>query len=100
MSKYEQLAEQIVHHIGGKDNIASVVHCATRLRFKLVQSNKADAEKIKALTGVITVVESGGQFQVVIGNTVPDVYKAIVTHTGVETNSDATPEADGNLMNK
>ncbi|WP_416261363.1 PTS beta-glucoside transporter subunit IIABC [Gibbsiella quercinecans] len=75
--KYEQLASEILAGVGGRDNIKSLVHCATRLRFKLRDNQQADAEALKKNAGVIMVVESGGQFQVVIGNHVGDVYAAI-----------------------
>lgn len=74
---YEQLADDIIKTVGGAGNVASVIHCATRLRFKLHNSAQADKEQTKALDGVITAVESGGQYQVVIGNHVNDVFKAI-----------------------
>ncbi|MDX7987487.1 PTS beta-glucoside transporter subunit IIABC [Xenorhabdus sp. 12] len=75
--KYRSLAQEIIIDVGGKENIVSLIHCATRLRFKLKNRALADIDKIKANTGVITVVESGGQFQVVIGNNVGEVYQAI-----------------------
>ena len=71
------LAQDILNRVGGKENIVSLVHCATRLRFKLKDNGKADAEGLKANPGVIMVVESGGQFQVVIGNHVHDVWLAV-----------------------
>lgn len=63
--------------MGGEENVVSVVHCATRLRFKLRDRSQADKDAIMALPGVITVVESGGQFQVVVGNNVPQTYAAL-----------------------
>ena len=75
--KYQELANDILRHIGGKENIKSLVHCATRLRFKLYDSSKANPEALKAHPGIIMVVESGGQFQVVIGNHVHDVWLAV-----------------------
>ncbi|WP_118986661.1 PTS transporter subunit EIIC [Photorhabdus sp. CRCIA-P01] len=75
--RYESLAEKIVSAIGGKENISSLVHCATRLRFKLKDSSLANSELLKQTAGIITVVESGGQYQVVIGSHVGDVYDDI-----------------------
>lgn len=75
--EYKALAQDILNRVGGKENIVSLVHCATRLRFKLKDNGKADAEGLKANPGVIMVVESGGQFQVVIGNHVHDVWLAV-----------------------
>ena len=66
----------------------SLVHCATRLRFKLKDSKKADAEGLKANPGVIMVVESGGQFQVVIGNHVHDVWLAVRSEAGLTDDSE------------
>ena len=75
--KYEALASEILAGVGGRDNVKSLVHCATRLRFKLRDSRRADAAALKKNPGVIMVVESGGQFQVVVGNHVADVYNAV-----------------------
>jgi len=71
---YEKLAGDIIAAAGGKDNIAEVAHCATRLRLVLKETPAGAKEKVGAMAGVITVVESGGQFQVVIGTHVTDVY--------------------------
>lgn len=90
--EYQALAKEILSHVGGKENITSLVHCATRLRFKLKEMKKADAEGLKANPGVIMVVESGGQFQVVIGNHVHDVWQAVRNEAGL---TDDTPVAAG-----
>lgn len=79
--EYKILAEEILSGVGGRENVKSLVHCATRLRFRLKDNSKADAELLKRNPGVIMVVESGGQFQVVIGNHVGDVFNAL-NHTG------------------
>ncbi|GAA5108232.1 PTS beta-glucoside transporter subunit IIABC [Orbus sasakiae] len=76
--KNKELAESIIKNVGGKDNVMSLVHCATRLRFVLKDNTIASAETLKKQKGVIMVVESGGQFQVVIGNNVNDVYNDIM----------------------
>ncbi|PJN65002.1 PTS system beta-glucoside-specific EIIBCA component [Paenibacillus sp. GM1FR] len=73
-----KLAQNIVDRVGGKDNIQSLTHCATRLRFVLNDNRKADAEILENTAGILKVVESGGQFQVVVGNDVSEVYKHIV----------------------
>ncbi|MCT6888857.1 MAG: beta-glucoside-specific PTS transporter subunit IIABC [Lactobacillus sp.] len=75
---YEDLSREIIADVGGKDNVISVVHCTTRLRFKLKDMKKANDDKLKATDGVISVVKSGGQYQVVIGNNVADVYDTLV----------------------
>lgn len=76
--KYEQLAKDILENVGGKENVSSVVHCVTRLRFKLKDEGNANTEVLKNMDGVVTVMKSGGQYQVVIGNHVPDVYAAVL----------------------
>lgn len=79
---YDQLAKTIIKDFGGKDNVNSVVHCATRLRFKLKDEKKADDDALKNTDGVVTVVKAGGQYQVVIGNKVADVYDAVLKEGG------------------
>lgn len=74
MSKYENLAKDILRLVGGVDNVNFVMHCATRLRFTLKDINKPDTEAIEALKGVITVVIKNGQYQVCICPEVIDVY--------------------------
>jgi PTS system beta-glucosides-specific IIC component len=76
--KYASIAEEVLRGVGGKDNVRSLTHCATRLRFVLVDPSRADKATVESTSGVITVVEAGGQFQVVIGNTVGHVYEAVV----------------------
>ena len=75
---YEELAKKIIDNVGGKENINSVTHCITRLRFKLKDEEKANTEVLKNMDGVVTVMKSGGQYQVVIGNHVPDVYEQVL----------------------
>lgn len=79
---YQDISNQILKYIGGKDNVTSVVHCATRLRFKLKDEHRADTERLKAVAGIITVVQSGGQYQVVVGNNVNGVYNEIIKVVG------------------
>lgn len=73
----EKTAQQILASIGGEANISSLVHCATRLRFKLKDTSSADKAVTTDIDGVISVVESGGQYQVIIGNRVSEVFNAI-----------------------
>ncbi|MDF7668706.1 MULTISPECIES: beta-glucoside-specific PTS transporter subunit IIABC [unclassified Lactobacillus] len=75
---YEDLSQKIITNVGGKDNVASVVHCTTRLRFKLKDEKKANDDAMKSTDGVISLVKSGGQYQVVIGNNVADVYDTLI----------------------
>lgn len=70
------LAENILRLVGGETNVSTLVHCATRLRFKIVEHGKVDVAALEALEGVITVINASGQLQVVIGNRVPEVYRA------------------------
>ncbi|MEW4353900.1 beta-glucoside-specific PTS transporter subunit IIABC [Streptococcus pneumoniae] len=75
---YSELAKDIIEHVGGKDNVINLRHCVTRLRFLLKDVGKADTDYLKKREGIVTVVEAGGQYQVVIGNHVPDVYGAVL----------------------
>ena len=72
--KYEQLAKDIVGLVGGEKNVRNLIHCQTRLRFDLYEASKANVAELKALNGVAGVINSGGQFQVVIGTHVSEVY--------------------------
>lgn len=74
MGKYSQLAKEIIANVGGKENIISLEHCVTRLRFQLKDEAKAKDGILKNMDGVITVMKAAGQYQVVIGNHVPEVY--------------------------
>ena len=76
-SKYDGLARIIIQNVGGKSNVISLTHCITRLRFKLRDESKANTEILKNTDGIVTVMKSGGQYQVVIGNHVPDVYEVV-----------------------
>lgn len=97
-----ELARDIVAGVGGADNIVSLMHCATRLRFKLKDDGKAQPEKLKNMAGIIMVVESGGQFQVVIGNHVADVFKAVneVTGAGDKPHQDASTDKKDSFLNR
>ncbi|WP_303984302.1 beta-glucoside-specific PTS transporter subunit IIABC [Niallia circulans] len=100
--KYEQLAKDIIANVGGKENVSSVVHCITRLRFKLKDESKANTEVLKNMDDVVTVMKSGGQYQVVIGNHVPDVYKAVVSVGGFQNQQPVEEEEGpkGSLFNR
>lgn len=92
--KYDKLARQIVQDVGGADNTNSLIHCITRLRFYLKDESKADDEKIKNLDGVIDVMHAQGQYQVVIGTEVGDVYDAAIKQLGPDfADDDATARA-------
>lgn len=83
MAKYTELAQDILAHVGGKENVSSVKHCVTRLRFHLKDESKADTDYLQKRDGVVTVVKAGGQYQVVIGNHVPDVYDEVLKVGGL-----------------
>ncbi len=101
MGKYESLAKEIVRNVGGKDNVISLTHCITRLRFKLKDESIARDDVLKNMEGVVTVMKSGGQYQVVIGNHVPDVYADVMPILGLEERSaEAEETSGGNLFNR
>lgn len=102
MGKYEALATEIVRNVGGADNVASLTHCITRLRFKLKDEAKAQDEALKQMSGVVTVMKSGGQYQVVIGNHVPDVYREVLPLIGAEEGEadTQTERQSGSLFNR
>ncbi|MBN1468678.1 MAG: PTS transporter subunit EIIC [Fusobacteriaceae bacterium] len=77
---YNKLAKDIVANIGGEENVISLTHCITRLRFKLKDEEKANKDVLSELNGVLKVLQSGGQYQIVIGNDVTDVFNAIMNN--------------------
>ncbi|MFB3164921.1 beta-glucoside-specific PTS transporter subunit IIABC [Neobacillus sp. 179-J 1A1 HS] len=93
--KYEQLAKDILANVGGKENVSSVVHCITRLRFKLKDEGKANTDVLKNMDGIVTVMKSGGQYQVVIGNHVPDVYKDVLAVGGFQGQAPVDEKEEG-----
>lgn len=100
MGKYYDLAEKIVENVGGKENINSLTHCITRLRFKLKDESKANDDVLKNMDGVVTIMHSAGQYQVVIGNHVGQVYEDVVDMTGLGGESSEPEEASGNLFDR
>ena len=94
MGKYTQDARQLLDLIGGKENIAAVSHCVTRMRFVLTDPSKADVEAIEAMKVVKGSFTQAGQFQVIIGNAVADFYNDFVKVAGVEgVSKDAVKQA-------
>lgn len=83
MVKYEELVNFIIKNIGGKENVVSLTHCVTRLRFQLKDESKANDEVLKTNDGIITVMHTAGQYQIVIGNHVGDVYETILPKLGL-----------------
>lgn len=98
---YTSLAKKIVENVGGENNVISLVHCATRLRFKLIDENKVNMDVLNQTEGVITVMKAGGQVQVVIGNKVDAVYDAVLSCTNINTGNTEEIEDTGkkNLLN-
>lgn len=88
MENYQKLATRIVKEVGGIDNIIEVTHCLTRLRFKLVNFKLVDIESLKSNEEIITSQQSGGEYQVVIGAHVGDVFSEVIKLVGNKTNQD------------
>lgn len=103
MSKNEQLANNIVKNVGGKENISKLTHCATRLRFNLKDKSKVNKEELEKLE-ILQIVDTGTQYQVVIGPHVGSVYQSIIEQEGpvqsndVESNNDNGNKEDGNSV--
>lgn len=94
MGKYAEDAKQLLRLVGGKENIAAVSHCMTRMRFALVDPKKADVNAIEAMKVVKGSFTQSGQFQVIIGNTVADFYNDFVKEAGIEgVSKDAVKQA-------
>lgn len=94
MGKYAEDARQLLQLVGGKENIAAVSHCMTRMRFALVEPGKADVKAIEAMKAVKGSFTQSGQFQVIIGNTVADFYNDFVKEAGIEgVSKDAVKQA-------
>lgn len=100
MGKYTEQAKELLEHVGGSENISVVTHCATRMRFVLNDSSKADIdsiEKIKLVKGTFT---QAGQFQVIIGNEVSSFYNEFIAIAGVsDTSKDEAKVAAKQNMN-
>lgn len=101
MGKYAELAKDIVKNVGGKENVVGLVHCITRLRFTLKDESKANDDVLKAMSGVVTVMKSGGQYQVVIGNHVAEVYDDVCALLDLKEDSSAPAEVKkGKLLDR
>ena len=98
---YQKTAEAVLQAVGGKENVISVVHCMTRLRFDLKDVNIPKAEEIKKIEGVAGVVNSGGQYQVIIGTTVEQVYTSLCQIGGFNSTRSRTENVEqGNVKTK
>ncbi len=100
--KYEKLCKDIIKNVGGKDNIISVTHCVTRLRFKLKDEEIAKTDTIKNMDGVMEVIQTGGQYQVVIGTHVGDVYNELmeIGHFSNNESVEKNEEQEGGILSK
>ncbi|KAF1299321.1 hypothetical protein BAU15_01355 [Enterococcus sp. JM4C] len=97
--EYKNLADNIVKNVGGPENVVSLMHCATRLRFVLKDEEKANKEELLKNSEVISVLRATGQYQVVIGNHVADVYKTITQNYPV-VNADSEDENSAEESNE
>ncbi|MGO2752006.1 MAG: beta-glucoside-specific PTS transporter subunit IIABC [Pseudoclavibacter sp.] len=97
---YPRLAGEIVDLVGGENNIQSASHCATRLRLVLNDTPTNAKDKVAALPGVITVVEAGGQFQVVIGSHVGEVHEALMSNAKISSNVPASTAHKPSILNR
>lgn len=97
---YPKLAKDIIREVGGKENIVNATRCATRLRLVLKETPEGAKEKVQELTGVITVVENSGQFQVVIGTHVGEVYENVMKNLNLEAMSEEKVETKQPLLNR
>ena len=97
---YPKLAKDIIREVGGKENIVNATRCATRLRLVLKETPEGAKEKVQELTGVITVVENSGQFQVVIGTHVGEVYENVLKNLNLEAMSEEEVEIKQPLLNR
>lgn len=84
MGKYTKLAETIIQNVGGKENVTDLRHCVTRLRFRLKDESLADDETLRHTDGVISIVKAAGQYMVVIGEHVADVYDEVCRQLGMD----------------
>ncbi len=99
MSDTQKLASEVLEAVGGSANVSNLAHCMTRLRFTLKDEAKADDEKVKGIDGVLGLAKSGGQYQVVIGPKVPEVYDAIAAQ-GVAAAGSVDENLDSDLTEK
>ncbi|MCR4855855.1 MAG: PTS transporter subunit EIIC [Erysipelotrichaceae bacterium] len=90
---YKALADAVIAKVGGAENVASISHCVTRLRFKLNDASKADKEALAKVPGVLKVLEASGQLQVVIGQDVTDAYDAILANYNLNAAGEVAADA-------
>ncbi|WFE14099.1 beta-glucoside-specific PTS transporter subunit IIABC [Bacillus atrophaeus] len=94
---YHKVSKEILQLVGGEENVQNVIHCMTRLRFNLHDNAKADRSRLEQMDGVMGTNISGEQFQIIIGNNVPKVYKALLENSGLS--EENTKGASGQKKN-
>ncbi|MEE4484326.1 beta-glucoside-specific PTS transporter subunit IIABC [Serratia ficaria] len=97
---YQQLGLEILARVGGKGNVSKLTHCATRLRMEFNDDGKVEAKAIEALPGVISVVERGGQFQIVVGNNVQQTFRALQKELGEPPAGRRQPRPKGGVVSR
>lgn len=98
--KYDDLSQLIIDNVGGRGNIKSVAHCITRLRLKLKDSTKANTSAIEKALGVIKVMDTNGQYQIVLGNKVEDVYDSFLKVSGLSGAGEVAADDEGDASEK
>src|SRR5699024_8935403 len=96
----EDLVKKLLKAVGGKDNIVSVVHCATRLRFTLKDESKANDEEVKSIKEVLSLVKKGGQYQLVIGNHVDKVYNELINIADIKDSNSNESKDERSIVDK
>lgn len=97
---YDELCQAILENVGGRENIKSVTHCITRLRFVLKDVSKANTEVIEKLPRVIKVMNANGQYHVVVGNIIEDVYDCFLKVSGLTGGGEVAADDDGGAGEK
>ncbi|MFS0653893.1 beta-glucoside-specific PTS transporter subunit IIABC [Bacillus sp. 179-C3.3 HS] len=100
---HKQTAKEVLELVGGEKNVKQVTHCMTRLRFNLYDESKANKEQLQSTDGVMGVNQSGGQYHVIIGNDVSNVYRALIADSGLSADvktSDAEEATKQNVISK
>jgi PTS system beta-glucosides-specific IIC component len=95
---YKAMAAGIIKQAGGADNIVSATHCMTRLRLVLRDRSKFDTDAVKQVPGVLNVIIQNGEYQVVIGQDVPDLYEEVVKIDGIQAGGSVQERMTQELM--
>ena len=95
---YQQISKAIVRLVGGVENIQSVSHCMTRLRFVLKTESKADTASLKAMKGVLGVVSAGGQYMIILGKNLPPVFEAVQKQFNLSEGQNTSENLDADLV--